>query len=185
MDGTENDFEVDQRLFSDLLQSIEEYVVVLDREGRIRYVNFTGDGYKIENVIGTDAALFVHPDYRPAHRERFRRVLEDEQPQSFEVPGPGETGEREWYRGTVTPLVREGRTVGLVVLMKNVTDLRRAQKEATDLKRLLPICPWCSQKVRVGPDQWIPLQEYFYSRDSIFVTHGMCPDCGEDMVGER
>jgi len=32
-------------------------------------------------------------------------------------------------------------------------------------------------------DEWVTLEEYFYTKDDLHVTHGMCPDCGQDMVG--
>lgn len=174
---------LDEPLFRELLQTVEDSVVVLDGQGKIRYVNYMEEGYCLDEVIGNDASEFIHPDYQAQHREQLRRILLRGEAEEFEVPGRGASGERQWYAGRASPIRRNGSVVGVVVVMTNITELRNARREAGQLKRLLPVCPWCSQKVRVGPDQWVTLKEYFYTKDDIHVTHGMCPDCGQDMVG--
>lgn len=178
------ELQLDERLFRELLEAVEESVVVLDRDGRILYVNYAEEGYELEEVVGSDVSEFIHPDYRQAHWDRLHRILTSGEPEGFEVPAKGSPEERQWYAGRARPILRKGEPVGVLVLMKNVTELRRARKEAGQLKRLLPVCPWCSQKVRVGPDQWVSLEEYFYTSDSLDVNHGMCPECGTNMLDE-
>ncbi|MFP3948832.1 MAG: PAS domain S-box protein [Longimicrobiales bacterium] len=177
-----DELRLDERLFRELLEAVEESVIVLDREGRIRYVNYMEEGYELGDVIGKDASDFIHPAHQAAHRDRLHRILTHGEPELFEVPGRGDPGERQWYAGRASAIRRKGRVVGVLVVMNNVTELRRARKEAGHLKRLLPVCPWCNQKVRVSPEKWISLEEYLYSSDDLYVTHGMCPDCGIDMV---
>lgn len=173
---------LDDDLFRELLEAVEDYVVVVDEEFRIRYVNFTGDGYRLEEVLGTDATRFVHSEHRAPHRSRLERVWAHGVPEEFSVPGRGEPGEREWYAGRVSPIDRGEKRVGLLVLMRNVTELRLAHRQADDLKRLLPVCPWCTRKIRVGEGKWVEIEEYIYTRAEIPVTHGICPDCGEKMM---
>jgi hypothetical protein len=70
-----------------------------------------------------------------------------------------------------------------------VTVNRRLLRRITALEGLLPICA-CCKKIRVadegGPDtRWVALEAYFHGRAQIDFTHGICPDCGEALYGDR
>lgn len=49
--------------------------MVLDRDGRILYVNYAEEGYELDDVVGSDVSEFIHPDYRQAHWECLHRIL--------------------------------------------------------------------------------------------------------------
>lgn len=51
---------LDEPLFRELLQTVEESVVVLDGQGKIRYVNYMEEGYCLDEVIGNDSSEFIH-----------------------------------------------------------------------------------------------------------------------------
>lgn len=57
-------------------------------------------------------------------------------------------------------------------------ELRRAQRDLTDLHALLPMCAWC-RAVRRDDGRWQPLHEYV--TDAVPVTHGICPGCAGDV----
>ncbi len=62
--------------------------------------------------------------------------------------------------------------------------LRRAQTDLLALQKMLPMCAWC-RSVRVGDEgqeSWQPLDEYVLH--SVEVTHGMCPSCSLDLLGQ-
>ena len=76
-------------------------------------------------------------------------------------------------------------TLAIVVITVN----RRLELRITALEGLLPICASC-KKIRVENERepgerWVALEEYFHNRAQIDFTHGICPDCGENLYGDH
>ena len=44
------------------------------------------------------------------------------------------------------------------------------------LKELLPICAWC-KRVRDDKGYWDKVESYFHKRTGVDFTHGICPEC--------
>ncbi|HTX19403.1 MAG TPA: hypothetical protein VMG34_12175 [Bacteroidota bacterium] len=50
------------------------------------------------------------------------------------------------------------------------------KKRIKELENLLPICSGC-KKFRNEAGQWLPIEEYLMEKDSLKLSHGVCPDC--------
>lgn len=177
---------VEMHELRDLLEMVPEVVVVVDPDRSIRYINRIGDtGRERPDVIGVDMLEFLPPELREQQKEIFERVLDTMEPTSFEIPivaAEGEEGE-EWYEGTMTPLIREGRVTGVAVMTRNVTGRRLAEQEAEALRRLVPVCSWC-HRVRDEEGEWQDLESYVEKKSGSHVSHGMCPECEREVVAE-
>lgn len=81
-----------------------------------------------------------------------------------------------------------GLLIGLVLLFL-VDALGRERKRVEALEGLLPICSYC-KKIREekpendAPDKWVMIEEYISRRTDADFTHGICPECFEQEVGE-
>ncbi|MCP4219733.1 MAG: hypothetical protein GY765_34185 [bacterium] len=68
----------------------------------------------------------------------------------------------------------------------NKKELKSVQNHIKQLETLLPICAHC-KKIRLennDPKQnksWVPVEKYFAGRKDVSLTHGMCPDCVEEL----
>jgi PAS domain-containing protein len=62
-----------------------------------------------------------------------------------------------------------------------ITDLSGALAEVRALQELLPVCSWC-KKVRDDSGYWDQLDQYLGRR--VRLSHGICPECHSNMVGE-
>ena len=81
----------------------------------------------------------------------------------------------------------------MLVLARQVIVLlesRRVSKLLADsldhvkmLKGLLPICSWC-KRIRNDEGYWARVEAYFHERDGVDFTHGICPDCLEQLHSE-
>lgn len=60
-------------------------------------------------------------------------------------------------------------------------ELRRAAEDLKMLQNLIPLCAWCrSVETEVGGQkQWVPLYDYVSNLKR--VSHGVCPNCLEQM----
>ena len=68
-----------------LVENAPDYVLVVDREGRIQFINRVGSEYKLEEVVGASAYDFSPPEDRPRVREAVDSVLRTGNPVQLEV----------------------------------------------------------------------------------------------------
>jgi hypothetical protein len=56
------------------------------------------------------------------------------------------------------------------------------EKRIQSLEQLLPLCSNC-KKYRTGDGQWLPIEKYLIDSGSPAITHGICPECSEELYG--
>ena len=62
-------------------------------------------------------------------------------------------------------------------------NLEMALSEVKELSELLPMCAWC-KKIRDGDGYWSKLESYLSKHTNSAVTHGICPDCAQELHDE-
>ncbi len=63
-------------------------------------------------------------------------------------------------------------------------ELQEALAKIKKLEGLIPICAWC-KKIRDDQGFWAGVEEYIGRHSGATFTHGMCPDCFEDLMEKR
>jgi DNA-binding response OmpR family regulator len=66
-------------------------------------------------------------------------------------------------------------------LLDRVRELADALARVKQLSGLLPICGFC-KKVRNDRDYWQQVEEYISSHSEVKFSHGVCPDCYENLL---
>ncbi len=129
--GAAIDLEAERLRFREILECMPDHVLLLDRDGRIAYVNpalsrdlgvpaETLTGRPLEELEGTA------PEFEPVRRELYR-VLEVGEPLAGERTATGPTGART-YSYTMTPLTGpDGRVTAVMLTSRDVTPLTEAQ----------------------------------------------------------
>ncbi len=64
-----------------------------------------------------------------------------------------------------------------------IHELETALREVTTLSGMLPICSSC-KKVRDDQGYWKQIEEYISQRSGAQFSHGLCPDCMEQLYPE-
>ncbi len=90
-----------------------------------------------------------------------------------------------------SPLLdREGSFLGVVEILRDVTERRKMEEERErlitrlqdaiehikTLHGLLPMCAWCN-KIKDDKGRWKKVEEYMEEHTDAKFTHGICPDC--------
>ncbi|MFI5306548.1 MAG: PAS domain S-box protein [Polyangiales bacterium] len=119
--------------FRSLADSLSDNLILLDCEGRIRYINYTVPDLTVAQVLGTPVYGYVPPEYRAVMRSCHERVLETGQPDRYETTYVASDGETSLWESRVSPVIREGQVIGLVQIASNVTERKQA---AADRDRL-------------------------------------------------
>lgn len=64
-----------------------------------------------------------------------------------------------------------------------IRELQEALAQIRTLRGLIPICSMC-KKIRDDEGYWGQLEEYIRHHTDADFTHGLCPDCYEEMVAQ-
>jgi PAS domain-containing protein len=103
-----------------------------------------------------------------------------------------------WYHVQREPLRdKSGRITGRLMVFRDITarrrlerervtlidDLRRALAEVKELTGLLPICARC-KRIRDDGGYWQAVEIYLRDHSNAQFTHGICPECADEMYDE-
>ncbi len=69
-------------------------------------------------------------------------------------------------------------------LKSHKEELEKKLAEIKTLKGLLPICAKC-KKIRDDKGYWNLIETYIEQHSEAFFSHGMCPNCSEELYGDQ
>ncbi|MHA1658460.1 MAG: hypothetical protein ACTSUT_04970 [Promethearchaeota archaeon] len=64
-----------------------------------------------------------------------------------------------------------------------IEKLQKTEEEVKKLQDILPICAKC-KKIRDDEGFWNQVEEYLATRSNIRFSHGLCPECAEDLLSD-
>ena len=118
-----------------LAEQIPDNIMVLDRDERIRYINWTVPDLTVEQVIGTEPYDYVPDEHKDSLRASYRSVLETGEPSRVETRYAAEDGSQSAWETRAVPLRHGGEIDGIVIVSTNISErdaaaakLRQSQK---------------------------------------------------------
>lgn len=106
-----------------------QHIMLVDLHGNIQYMNWTVDGVRPDDVVGTPVSQHVPEQFRHAIASCFDRVLASGKPDGYETVYISESGEVYYWESRVGPVERDGSIVGFAVISTNATERRSADAE--------------------------------------------------------
>jgi len=67
---------------------------------------------------------------------------------------------------------------------KIASELQESLVHVKKLQGILPICSKC-KKIRDDRGYWNQIEEYIYDHSEADFSHGLCPDCAEELYGDK
>jgi len=116
-----------------LLESVPNIISVKDRHHRILYMNHIVPGYRVEDVVGTNALTHVAPEDRERYQQVFERAWTTGESQTLTL----KTVVDQYLETTFVPLKQGGRVVYMMGSNIDVTERRRAEMALRDSERRL------------------------------------------------
>ena len=83
---------------------------------------------------------------------------------------------RDLYVLVTTSPFRFGRQRLALLVIEDITELE-------EIRRMIPICSKC-KKIRDDQQYWAELESYFKEHMDLDFTHGLCPECFQDLMKE-
>src|SRR5690606_35411777 len=119
---------IDPAVYS-IAENSPSNIMLLDREGRIQYINRILPHLSEAQVLGSPVWSFVVGEFHEAVQQAFQRIVQTRQPDRYETSHVADDGSKSWWESSVGPVIREGEVVGFAVISTNVTEQRRLAEE--------------------------------------------------------
>ena len=127
---SENQIEERERRFRALIENSSDAIRLFSREGKIQYATPAAErilGYVPGEIVGKDAADFVHPDEALELRQLLARSIEKAGvPVVAEYRFRRKDGSWQWLESVATNLLSEPGVKAIVVNSRDITDRRSA-----------------------------------------------------------
>jgi PAS domain S-box-containing protein len=113
-------------LLEAVVESAPDYVIQLDLDGIVQFVNRTDPPATPADVIGQSWFDRIVPDQRERARDAFDTVIRTGEPAGFEIQLQAD-GTTRWFQGRFGA-IKEGKTiVGCVLIARDVTDSKQTE----------------------------------------------------------
>lgn len=120
-----------------LVANTPVFILVLDRDHRIRHINHTEPGESPDDVVGLSPYDYCLPEYHDAVREHIKRVFRTGEPASYEAEAVRPNHDRVWYQAHLGPILDSGEIVAVSLVAENVTARKQAAYERDQAERAL------------------------------------------------
>ncbi len=111
-----------------------DFIVQLDLEGRIQYVNRLKPDYAVTDVIGRNWLLGLAEDDQGAAHSALLEAIATLRQTEFEAVTGGQRSEQLRYRCRVNPVLRGEHLDSLILFCTDITEQRRLQEEHRQLE---------------------------------------------------
>jgi two-component system, LuxR family, sensor kinase FixL len=112
-----------------LVESAPDMILLLDRHGKIDYINHTrprpslGAGF----VTGHTVYEFADPPYHEEIRVGLAAVFEQATAVTHNVTGRDDDGNLRWFQSHLAPIQFSGKVIGATAIVRDVTEERESQ----------------------------------------------------------
>ncbi len=112
-----------------LVEHAPDYILVVDLEGTIRFINRVGPDYQIEDVIGATVMDFCPVEEQERVMEAINSVVRTGQPTRLETTVTHPDGRVGKYASRLGPIERDGRVESVVMITTDVTEHKLVDDE--------------------------------------------------------
>jgi len=121
-----------------LIEASPQFIMLLDPDRRIVFINRVTEGYRESEVLGTLMDDYMIDDAnREIARANVRAVFERGETRCYEINAYGANRSGAWYRCHVGPVWDQGRVAAAMLLATDITDQKIAEVSKRQLEQQL------------------------------------------------
>ena len=117
----------DQKWYS-LLKNTPDIVMIVDRDGTIRFINHTEPGLKQKETIGKKVYDYIQPEHYDTMKKDLEKVFLTGHSASHEISRMKRKGELSWYQAELGPVKQDGNIVAASIITRDITEHRRTEE---------------------------------------------------------
>ena len=120
-----------------LVENAPDYVVTVDHEGRILFMNHLGQDGDLpgEEVLGRKLVEFVVPEHRDQLQESIWRVFARGESQYAEAATDSAGNGRRWYAATIGAIRQDEKVAAALLITREITERKRIDELKDNLIR--------------------------------------------------
>ncbi|KKL48502.1 hypothetical protein LCGC14_2324870, partial [marine sediment metagenome] len=113
-----------------ITETSPDYIMNLDREGKIIFINRPAPGLMVEDVIGTSAYDFIDDENKVIMKECVEGVLESGVQGKYVICRTSTDGQARYYESRVGPVKDpSGEVIGVTINASDITERKRAEEK--------------------------------------------------------
>jgi PAS domain S-box-containing protein len=117
-----------------ILHTAPDFIMTVDRSGRITFINRTQEPLSPEQVVGTSCFDYVPPEARARVERALEHVFTTRELDQYEVPSPLDaSGQRGWSSVRVGPLLEGDRVIAATLCATDVTAYKQEVARTREL----------------------------------------------------
>lgn len=127
-----------------ITQNIPDFLLRIDRSGKINYINKTLEGLTQNDVIGSSVFSWIPEGFSDQFKDKMEKVFSSGCSEIIEYPTNGLKDELIWFESKIGPLEKSGIITQLIIVSRDITErkkselvLKRALDEITELEQRL------------------------------------------------
>jgi PAS domain S-box-containing protein len=120
-----------------LVEGLPDVVALLDRRGRIEFINHLDEDTARSGVLGFAAAHFIVAEHRREAAAAMVRVLHRRALVEFDMRAALPGSEQRWYSVRLAPIVVDGRVERIIAVATDVTERMQAEYDKRQLETQL------------------------------------------------
>ena len=113
-----------------VVENVPGYVLTLDHEGTILFLNRPWPRMTTDDVIGTTIFDYLEPHEHQPVRELLERVYRTGEPTTYELGTTDDEGREIWWSSRVGLIRWAGRGIALIVVTTDITRQKQAEETA-------------------------------------------------------
>lgn len=119
-----------------LVESAPDVILLVDRHGRIEYINHSQPrpNLGVEQITGRTVFDFVDAEHHAAAKADLERVFERAEMVIRVVTGPNDQGETRWFQSHMAPVQLDGKVIGATAIVRDVTNEHLADRQLKSLQ---------------------------------------------------
>ena len=118
-----------QERWQAVAENSPDYILLLDPDGTIRFVNRMRPGVSREAVIGRPVYQFAREDQRPLLRAALEAVVSTGEVRAVELVSQTADGANPLYEARFAPVRQDGKVIAIMAISHDITQERRVERQ--------------------------------------------------------
>ncbi len=132
----EKSLRASEGLLRALTEASPDHILLLDHDLRVEYLSRPAPGFTLEDVLGTPILDHLPDEDKDRVARTLRAVLETGKRGIYETTHLAPDGERHHFETHVGPYRPEGEITGLVLNSRDISEMRRLQRQVLEVSEL-------------------------------------------------
>lgn len=117
----EKDYRASEKEFNAIISNIPAFIVKVNEEGRIEFINRTVNHEIPAEVLGATIWQFIAPEDQRKMKDALKKVFKENTVQVIEISADGERGTYSRYKSTIGPIAHDGEVTSAIIVSQDIS----------------------------------------------------------------